>query len=236
MPDSDPLSPLLELPGVEAAAAAAVESISRAHRRPAGLRKFELISSESLMRGARSSVSISGAVIPPAPAPEDVEHGPLAEAISAYSLLAPPLQESTVRTFARAHLQVLARIDVAAGGHGIPQSGAARLQSLARLITHGSGVAFDRLLPVVVQAEIAAGGFFGPRSGLVAQVAGRVAAIHTGLDPRGFAVPEGYLNRHRERYHTLLADFFEQPGPLLEMLLAAWKAGGEEADAIARAV
>ena len=235
MPDSDPLSPLLELPGVEVAASAAQASIARAHRRPAGLRKFEVISSESLMRGARSSVSLDGESIPANPEPADVEEGSLAGAVSAYSLLAPPLQERTVRTFSRAPLQVFARIDVAAGGDGIPRVQAERLQFLARLITGGRGVAFDRMLPAVVQAEIAAGGMFGPRSGVVSRVGARAAAIHTGLDPRGFAVPETFLNRHRNRYLALVGEYREQPAPLLEMLLTAWKAGGEEADAIARA-
>ena len=86
------------------------------------------------MRGARASVALDGHAIPPHPGPEDMEEGPLASAVSAYSVAAPELLEATVRSFARAPLQVLARIDVAAGGTGIPAGESVRLQGLGRLI------------------------------------------------------------------------------------------------------
>ena len=119
------------------------------------------------MRGARASVALDGHAIPPHPGPEDMKEGPLASAVSVYSVAAPELLDATVRSFARAPLQVLARIDVAAGGTGIPAGESARLQRLGRLIAQGGGPAFDLLLPSVVHAEIAVGEFFGPRSGLV---------------------------------------------------------------------
>lgn len=243
MAEKDPLAPLFALPGVENSAARAVEKVSRAHRRPAGLRKFDVISAESAMRGARAAVFVDGLKISPNVAPdlspdltaEDAMEGPLANSISAYSLLAPEVQATTVRTFARAPLQVLARLDVAAGGTGMPNSAqAARVQALSRLVSGGSGVAFDRLLPVVVHAEIAAYEVFGLRSNLIGMVAARLAAIHSGFDPRGFAVPETYYNRHSAQYWQVIGEYSENPGPALEFLLAAWAAGGVEADGIAR--
>ena len=226
MPSSDPLTPLMALSGVEENAAAAVSAIARVHRRPAGLRKFEVISSESLLRGARACAAIDGASLALADVPPTV---------SAYSLLAPEVQATTVRTFARAPLQVLARIDVASGGPGKPAQEPAVAHALAQLITHGSGVDYDRLLPVVLHAEIAARELFGERSTVVALVAARAAAIHTGFDPRGFAVPETYLNRHRTAYRSALSTYGEAPTELLSLLLQAWTAGAKEADGIARA-
>lgn len=235
MPENDPLSPLFRLPGVKEGAEKAAAAIARAHRRPAGLRRYEVISAGSLMRGARASVALDGHAIPPHPGPGDVESGPLAGAVSAYSVAAPEVVDSTVRSFARAPLQVLARIDVAAGGTGIPSADSARLQGLARLIAQGSGPAFRDLLPSVVHAEIAAGEFFGPRSGVVARVAARLAAIHTGFDPRGFAVPEVYFHRHSKAYRECSANYRDKPGEVVLFHLSAWEVGGKEADAIARA-
>lgn len=80
------------------------------------------------------------------------------------------------------------------------------------------------------------GELFGPRSVVIAHAAARLAAVATGFDPRGIAVPETYLNRHRAEYRRLLAgyvaghqvDFFAQQ-------LDAWAAGAKEADGIAKA-
>ncbi|MBK4151854.1 oxidoreductase [Corynebacterium macginleyi] len=235
MSENDALSPLFRLPGVQEGAEKAAAAIARAHRRPAGLRRYEVISAESLMRGARASVALDGYAIPPHPGPGDVKSGPLAGAVSAYSMAAPEVVNSTVRTFARAPLQVFARIDVAAGGNGIPSGDSARLQGLACLIAQGSGPAFRDLLPSVVHAEIAAGEFFGPRSGVVARVAARLAAMHTGFDPRGFAVPEVYFHRHSKAYQQCRANYRDRPGEVVLFHLAAWAVGGKEADAIARA-
>ncbi|MGV3249529.1 hypothetical protein ACEE00_11525, partial [Corynebacterium sp. 11254D007CR] len=88
----------------------------------------------------------------------------------------------------------------------------------------------------VVVSALAMSFCFGERSGLVGRMAGRAAAIATGLDPRGFAVPETYFSRHRQQYtETLQAYRAEDPFPLLRLHLAAWEAGGKEADGIARA-
>lgn len=226
MPHSDPLTPLMALSGVEDKAGSAAAAIARVHRRPAGLRKYDVISSESLLRGARAAAAIDGAPL---------EADGIPPAVSAYSLLAPEKQAATVRTFARAPLQVLASIDVAAGGAGHPDQEPAVAQALAQLITRGAGVDFDRLLPVVVHAEIAARSLFGARSTAVALVAARTAAIHTGFDPRGFAVPETYLNRHRADYRAALDTYDKDPAALITLLLDAWETGAREADGIAQA-
>ncbi|MDO5031864.1 oxidoreductase [Corynebacterium sp.] len=234
MPTFDPLTPLMEHAAVAQAAQRAAAALARVHRRPAALRRADVISSESLLRGARACVALGGKRIP-AVEPAEVEAGPLGPVVSAYSLLGPGVQERTVRVFARAPIQVLARVDVAAGGSGTPAAEPAAAQALAQLITQGAGRDFDVLLPAVVHAEIAARELFGPRSTCVALVTARAAAIHTGLDPRGLAVPETYLNRHRQSYADALAAYPQEPAELLGLLMQAWEAGAAEADGIARA-
>ena len=93
------------------------------------------------------------------------------------------------------------------------------------------------LLPQVVHAEILAHELFGNRSGLVARAAGRLAAVTTGLDPRGLAVPETYLLRHRDEYLAAARAWAQgSAGEFLELSLRSWIAGAEEAEAIARAL
>lgn len=267
MPQLDLFPTLLALGHTEKLAKAATDAIARVHRRPAGLRKFDVISSESLLRGARSSAMYLGhgfsadinyATNLETPhmegregregredGREDQDADLLQEIgglVSAYSVLAPERMDATVRTFMRAPLQVLSRIDVALGGPGMPVAadGGARLQSLAGLIAqpvseHVPGR--DALLPLIVHSEIAAREIFGPRSEAVGRVAMRVCAVATGFDPRGFAVPEPYILRNRQNYEQALTDYLAgDVAPLLEVLLRAFNAGATEADGIAQAV
>lgn len=237
MSGKDPFGTLLTFPELQDRVDAARSAIARAHRRPAVLRRGDVVSSESVLRGARAAVALGeGGGIPLADA-EPAADSSLARAISAYSVLAPDRLDDSVRTFVRAPLQVIARLDVLAGGTRLPSRETGRLQEVARIIvTRPDGPAYDALLPAVVHAEIAGGELFGPRSVVIAHAAARLAAVATGFDPRGIAVPETYLNRHRAEYRRLLAgyvaghqvDFFAQQ-------LDAWAAGAKEADGIAKA-
>ncbi|QGU06278.1 hypothetical protein COCCU_01590 [Corynebacterium occultum] len=229
----DPLHPLLNLGEVAELHESARAAIAAVHRRPVSLRHPEVTGSESVLRGARLSTLIDGHDIDLGSEPA----GPLGQAISCYSLLAPGKLESSARTFGRAPLQVLARMDVLAGGDGVPvaAAGATRLRTLTQVIVGG---AHDGLLPQIVHGEIASAQIFGPRSGLVARAACRLAAVHSGFDPRGLAVPESYLNRHRREYAMALAGFGGGPegvGVFLELMFRAWEAGAAEAEAIAQA-
>lgn len=239
MTAKDPFSSLLSRPELAQAAQRVADALAKVHRRPAGLRKFEVISSESLMRGARAGLVLDGHKNPRLDDVELAANAELGRAVSAYSLLAPEKMSTTVRTFARAPLQVLSQLAVSAGGSGKPagEAEARRVQGLAWLIAPrpaGAGADYDRALPLVVHAEIAAHGLFGAESGVVARVASRVAAVHTGLDPRGFGVPETWLVRHRQAYAQALESYAQgRPDELLELLCAAWEAGAKEADGIA---
>lgn len=229
MPEPDPLEPLLDDWKVADVAIAAVAAIAAVHRRPVSLRRSDLTGSESVLRGARTSALIDD----PGVRLSDSPTGGLGAAISVYSLLAPDSLDASARTFLRAPLQILARMDVLAGGDGHPidARAGARLQGLSRLVSMDT--AWAALLPVIVHGEILAHRPFGPRSGVIARAASRLAAVSNGFDPRGLAVPETYLNRHREEY--LASADGGYGGEFAEVVLQAWVAGAAEAEAIARA-
>ncbi|MBC3186564.1 hypothetical protein H7347_08280 [Corynebacterium sp. zg-331] len=203
----------------------AARDIAAVHRRPVNLRRYQVTSAESVVRGARSSALIDA---PDSAAAREFDR------MGGYGLLAPGQVEATARTWTRAPLQVIARLDVLCGGTGVPSAGVAdRLRGVGALVVAGGD---DALVSQVVHAEIAARGMFGARSGQVARVAARVAAVAGGLDPRGLAVPEPYLYRHRREYRRALAGYVaseEGVSALLELLLRAWIDGAREAESIA---
>ncbi|WP_156226747.1 Fic family protein [Corynebacterium comes] len=227
----DPLQPLRELGDVAVLAAEAVSAIAAVHRRPVSLRRADLTGSESVLRGARTSALIDD----PSARDHEVPEGVLGASMSVSSMLAPGSLQSSARVFSRAPLQVLARMSVLAGGDGHPEGEGApeRLQRLAVLINRGAD---DVLLPQVVHAELLAHRLFGERSGLIARAAARLTAVTTGLDPRGLAVPEPHLLRHREEYSAAARAWTQGSAvEFLELCLRSWISGAQEAEDIARA-
>lgn len=189
--------------------------LAAVHRKPAVLRKPEIIAGESALRGAKLSTLLDGHPVDV----ERVEGTAFGASISAYSMLVPPGVTQHERTWLRAPAQVLARLDVIAGGRGVPEKPEA-IASLTRVII-GSSAAPAATITVhlaIAQAEI-----FGLRSPLIARVAARLHAIASGLDPSGIAVPEVYLHRHRRELTPSL-------------LIDAWLAGTAEGKAIAEAL
>lgn len=227
----DPFGQLFGDSRLAEAAQDASAAIAAVHRRPAALRKYDVISSESLLRGARSGLILDGF-------DSDDEAGRL-HAIRQAGFLAPDVHESTVRTFARAPLQIIAGLDTAAGGDGKPAD-PQRLQTLARIVAETAAGAYgasgDKGLPILLHAETVGRALFGQRSGGIARMLGRIAAVMTGFDPRGLAVPEPYLVRHKARYCEAVRDYPTDPLPLMIVLCESWRAGADEADGIARAV
>ncbi|STC69446.1 hypothetical protein [Corynebacterium pilosum] len=225
MPAHSPLSPYLELGEVSSLVDEATSTIARAHRRPAALRRADVIVSESVLRGAKLSALLDGVEI--------------AQHVSPYAVLSPETSEATARTFRRAPAQVFARLDVAAGGPGysLLDEGPARLQALARLV--GSADDDGLVLAAVMHLEILGRQLFGPRSGVVARVAARCALLGSGVDPLGIAVPETYLHRHKADYAAVAQGWAtgEEAAVTagLEFMLRAFAAGGVEADGIAAA-
>lgn len=229
MNSPSPLSPYLGLGKVAALLDEASAAIAQAHRRPAALRRADIIVGESVLRGAKLSALVDGTNI------EDTPE----KYVSPYAVLSPESSSRTSQAFLRAPMQVFSRLDVAAGGNGTPEAadGAARLQALGKLIT-APGVD-GILLAQVVHFEVAAHKIFGERSTLIARVASRCAATATGADALGIAVPETYYYRHRGDYAQAVQSWRagDEQGitRALEFGLRAWAAGGEEADGIAKA-
>ncbi|MDY3128312.1 MAG: oxidoreductase [Corynebacterium sp.] len=224
MSSLDPFASMMSIPGVGEALLETVEAINQVQRRPQALRQSEVISSMSLLRGASTLAAQAGQKV--------------ADAVHVYVVASPELVDATVRTFQRAPLQVIADLDRRAGGTSFPIAYGERVQALGavinRVFTHPGGtVNGDRLLPLLVAAEISSYEVFGNRSEIVATVASRICAVATGLDPRGITVPELYTNRHRADYAAAQEDWRAgRLGPLLIHLARAWQAGAKEAQGI----
>lgn len=225
--DVNPLVRMAEDAGVASRLRAARAAVAAVHRRPVNLRRYAVTSAESVLRGARASAMIATA---------EGFAGGEASAIDASSLLAPDALAGTVRTFRRAPLQVIARIDVLAGGSGRPAAGSAGgLESLAKAAGRWAD---HELVAALWHGTLMSLRPFGERTGVVARLVARIAAISSGFDPRGLAVPEPYLNRHREQYLRSAAGFAEDPAArdeFLALYVESWAAGAREAEGIARA-
>jgi len=218
----DPLAHIAAHPTIASLIDAAAADLQALHRHPATARGSGVTSSEGVLRGARLAALLGNA--------------PEAQLVDAYSVLAPDVREQTARTFIKAPLQVLARLDVLVGGSGRPRDGwaAGRLALLGKIVAAGPHQA---VIPAVVQGEIIAHELFGPRSMAVGLAASRVSAVASGFDPRGLAVPEVYYNRHRSELLALGSGFAQPAGvvPFVAYYLAAMRAGVVEARGIANA-
>ncbi|MCK7637375.1 hypothetical protein M0E82_05090 [Corynebacterium sp. P7202] len=227
----DPLAPLRLLPGVAESVAHAGKALAAVHRKPVNLRRPEITGAESVLRGARSGALMDGA--DPALRGAGAGSRVLRRHLDVYSLLAPDTVQDTARVFLRAPLQVLARMDVLAGGTGRPERAVGELAVLASTVTSGAD---PDLLPGVVHGQLLATAPFGERTGVVARAASRLAAVAGGFDPRGLAVPEPWLNRHRTEYRDAGAAFRTGPEGVARFLvlhMRSYVAGAEEAEGIA---
>jgi hypothetical protein len=198
----------------------ATSAIQAVHRRPVSLRKPEITGAESVLQGAKLASLLGDFSVD--------------TAIDAYSVLAPGACELTVRTYLRAPLQVLARVDVLAGGSGKPANpqAAQHLMSLAKVITSTPG---EQLLPAVVLGEILKRELFGDTSWLVGLVTLRLTLVGGGVDPAGLTVPEVYFGRRKAQLLEAVAEYPVHPTPLFSCYLQALIAGAEQAERIAAA-
>ncbi|HVQ91165.1 MAG TPA: oxidoreductase [Mycobacteriales bacterium] len=209
----DPLLPLLGLPGVTAAVAAARESVDELLGHRVLRRHSAAVTAESALRGARASAALDGVNVPlpqlrtGAAGDDPVVRGALRVSAGVGEL---------VDTWARAPLQVLARLHVlaAAGAAGSESLGrpSGRPDNTARLDALGRLVAGDTAVPAIVLAAVVHGELrtlapFGSADGLVARAAARLTMISRGLDPKSITVPEvGHLELRAE-YEAALASY-----------------------------
>jgi hypothetical protein len=239
---TDPLGPLLALPGVEDAVRAAREAVDAVHRHPTNRRGWPATAAEASVRAARASAALDGgaAAIPDTGEVSDpVLAGALRIAESIGPLL-PVWQRAPLQALARLH--VLAAADLAEDddlGRPRPTRGvSARLDLLAGLVAGGSSVP-GPVLAAVVHGELLTLAPFPVASGVVARAAARLTAIGTGLDPKGLAVPEVFYFRHQERYSAAATGFAtgdrDAVAAWLLLYCEAVEAGSREAVAIADA-
>ena len=218
---TDPLAPLVALPGVPAAVTRARDALATLHRHPVNRRGWPATAAEAALRAARASAALDGASLGPT---DDAVAGPvLAGAVR--------IAEEAGRLLAvwrTSPLQALARLHMLAAADLVPESRLGRPRG-------DDGV--SARLALLARGVI--GAPFGSADGVVARAASRLAAVASGLDPKGLAVPEvGHLRRVRE-YRTAAAGFAggtsDGVAEWLRHCCAQWVAGAREGSSIADA-
>jgi hypothetical protein len=210
---TDPLAPLLDLPGVATAVDTARDAVADVHRHPANRRGWPATAAEASVRAARASAALDGGAID---IPAD---GTVTDPVLAGSLRVAESVGLLLGIWQRAPLQALARLHVLAAadlvdpgdddklGRPRPAKGvSARLELLASLVAGGT-TAPAPVLAAVVHGELLTLAPFGVADGVVARAAARLTLIATGLDPKGLVVPEVAYLRQAERYAAAAAGF-----------------------------
>ncbi|MEU5693513.1 oxidoreductase [Actinosynnema sp. NPDC020468] len=205
---TDPLAPLLTLPGVADAVASARDAVFQVHRHRVNLRGWATTAAEASVRAARASAALDGG------STDIPESGSVEDPVLAGALRVAEALGVVFPTWRRAPLQALARLHVLAGADlgadvGRPRVSpavSARLDLLAGLVTGGTSVP-GPLLVAVVHGELMALAPFGSANGVVARAATRLTAIASGVDPKSLGVPEVYLLRRQGEYDAALHAF-----------------------------
>ncbi|WIM86408.1 oxidoreductase [Candidatus Mycobacterium wuenschmannii] len=244
---TDPLAPLIELPGVAAASEQAREALGRAHRHRANLRRWPVTAAEAALRSARASAVLDGG----GHKLEDVEAVPaLNDPVFAGALRVAQALEggetNLVAVWQRAPLQALARLHMLAaadrveeGRLGRPRTDpdiGPRLELLARIVSGGTAAPAP-VIAAVAHGELLTLAPFGSADGVVARAVSRLVTIASGLDPHGLGVPEVAWMRRAADYRDALAGFgagtAEGMSKWLVLSCRALRDGAQEALAIA---
>jgi hypothetical protein len=241
---TDPLAPLLDLPGVADALGAAREAVDRLLSHRVLRRQSAAVSSESALRGARASACLEGAEVPLA----DLRAGDVDDATAQGALRVSSGLGGLVPVWGRAPLQAVARLHVLAAVGAIPDdqlgrpaaaTDTDRLTALARLVVEGRATP-GILLSAVVHGELATLAPFGRLDGVVARAAARLTLITRGVDPKSVSVPEvGHLEYATDYRVALAAYATGEPAGVAAWLrhcATAVQFGAQEGLAICEAV
>jgi hypothetical protein len=207
----DPLSALLELPGVAEAVESSRDAVDGLLGNRVLRRRSSDVSAESLLRGARASAALSGS---PATLAE-VRAGTAEDPVVQGALRVSAALAGLADTWSSAHRQVLARLHALAALGLVPAEDlgkprpdrevAHRLDTLAEVLAVTSAPAV--VLAAIVHAEILSLDAFAPASGVVARAAARLTLIDRGLDPKSLVAFEvGHLELQSE-YELALAQY-----------------------------
>ncbi|QIS01275.1 oxidoreductase [Nocardia brasiliensis] len=242
---TDPLQPLVDLPGVRAAADRARDALAAVHRHKANRRGWPTTAAEAAVRAARSSAAIDGGSTE-LPADGNVADPILAGSLRVGQALDGDALRNLVGTWQRAPLQALARLHLLAAADlvteeellGRPRADAGvaeRLDLLAQTVIGSRAPA--PVLAAVVHGELLALRPFGTADGVVARAASRLVAVSSGLDPHSLGVPEVFWLRRRSAYLDAAAGFgtgtAEAVGSWVILCCGALEDGAREATSIA---
>ncbi len=214
---SDPLAPLMALPGVADASDQARDALGRAHRHRANLRRWPVTAAEAALRAARASAVLDGGGLK---LDEQLDVSATNDPVFAGALrVAQALEggETTlVGVWQRAPVQALARLHMLAAAdrvdegrlgrpRGDPDVGP-RLELLAKIVTGGTGAPAP-VIAAVAHGELLTLAPFGSADGVVARAVARLITIATGLDPHGLGVPEVSWMRRAADYRDAASGF-----------------------------
>jgi hypothetical protein len=200
---SDPLAPLLDLPGVADGVIRTRAAVDKLLGNRTLRRRSADVSAESSLRGAWASAWLQGDVV----ALEDVRSGVAADdPVVQGALRAQAAVPTLTDTWTSAPRQALARLHALAAADlvadtdqlGRPAPGVApRLDTLATVLSMTSAPAV--VVAAIVHGELLGLDAFAPASGIVARAAVRLTLVERGLDPKSLVVVEV---GHRELGHA----------------------------------
>lgn len=242
---TDPLQPLVDLPGVRAAADRARDALAEVHRHKANRRGWPTTAAEAAVRAARSSAAIDGGSTE-LPADGQVGDPILAGSLRVGQALDGDALRNLVATWQRAPLQALARLHLLAAADlvtdeealGRPRADAGVAQRLDLLVQAVLGSSAPApVIAAVVHGELLALRPFGTADGVVARAASRLVAVSSGLDPHSLGVPEVFWLRRRQAYLEAAAGFgsgaVDAVGSWVMLCCGALEDGAREAASIA---
>ncbi len=251
---TDPLAPLMDLPGVAEASDRAREALGRAHRHRANLRGWPVTSAEASLRAARASSVLDGGPVRMADvADAATQTGGISDPVFGGALRVAQALEggggALVAVWQKAPLQALARLHVLAAADlvdderlGRPRTDTdigRRLELLAELVSRPTRASAP-VVAAVAHGELLTLRPFGSADGVVARGVSRLISIATGLDPHGLGVPEVTWMRQPAAYRDAATRFASgTPDGLASWLVVccrAMRAGAQEALVIAESV
>jgi hypothetical protein len=247
---SDPLAPLMELPGVAAASDQAREALGRAHRHRANLRRWPVTAAEAALRSARASAVLDGGG---RKLDDQLDASAARDPVFAGALRVAQAMEggetNLVGVWQRAPLQALARLHMLAAADRVDESRLGRPRADAdvgtRLALLAEIVAGATRAPAPVIAAVAHGELltlapFGSADGVVARAVSRLVTIATGLDPHGLGVPEVSWMRRAADYRDAARGFAagtpDGMAAWLVLCCRAMRSGAQEALSIAESL
>ncbi len=191
---TDPLAPLLDLPGVSEAVLTSRQAVDGLLGNRVLRRRSADVSAESLLRGAWASAALAGSTA----TLDQVRAGTAQDPIVQGALRVSVELATLAETWGSAHRQVLARLHALAAADLVEASElgrprpdrevAHRLDVLADVLAVTSAPAV--VVSAIVQAELISLDAFAPASGVVARGAARLTLISRGLDPKSLVAFE----------------------------------------------